>query len=217
MGKWLDDYGSQEEGYEDAPTKWMDDRHLIRYQTDRSVAVAHGPLSAESYISGTHETMQKVEDEEAYEQVLGILRIFQWTRDTVSSVTKNPFHYESLRWKTLRELADTEHFFRCKHGNLPDPGEFGEDNLRYFGWNERFLLPFVNETRVDRLRRVLETNISNKVDFLLWSRYSFNATRRKCVHEGANRLLSLPYSEDIDEIEERRNLTMELKRLCSVC
>lgn len=42
----------------------MDDSHLIRYQTDRSVAVAHGPLSTETYISGTHDTMQKVGDEE---------------------------------------------------------------------------------------------------------------------------------------------------------
>eukprot|EP00804_Cyclotella_cryptica_P029825 CCRYP_010761-RA/>CCRYP_010761-RA protein AED:0.15 eAED:0.15 QI:0/-1/0/1/-1/1/1/0/622 len=222
MGTWVDDIGLRETGYEDAPTKWMEDGHLIRYQTDRSVAVAHGPLSADTYISGTHETMQKVEEEEerANEEIHGILHMFLRREVTSSSSVQNPFHYDSLRWKTVRELADTETHFRCKHGNLPDPGEFGEDTLRYFGWNERFLLPFVNETRVDRIRMALESNSTldtHPADLSLWSRWSFNATRRKCVHEGANRLLSLPYSEDLTVLEERKNLTMELRSLCSVC
>jgi hypothetical protein len=200
----------------------MEDRHLILYQTDRSVAVAHGPLSADTYISGTHETMQKVEDEEeiANSVMLRFLHMLLERKATSSSSAQNPFHYDSLRWKTVRELADTETHFRCKHGNLPDPGEFGEDTLRYFGWNERFLLPFVNETRADRIKRAMQINGTlhiDPIDLSLWSRWSFNATRRKCVHEGANRLLSLPYSEDVNVLEERKNLTMELRSLCSVC
>ncbi|KAL7522629.1 hypothetical protein ACHAWX_007592 [Stephanocyclus meneghinianus] len=221
MGRWVDDIGLRETGYEDAPTKWMEDRHLIRYQTDRSVAVAHGPLSADTYVSGTHDTMQKVEDEEirANSEKHSFLHMFLGRKSTSSLLAQNPFHYDSLRWKTVRELADTETYFRCKHGNLPDPGEFGEDTLRYFGWNERFLLPFVNETRVDRIRREMEINGTLHIDpnLSLWSSWSFNATRRKCVHEGANRLLSLPYTEDVHILEERKNLTMELRSLCSVC
>lgn len=84
----------------------------------------------------------------------------------------------------MRELADTASFFLYKHGNLPDPGEFGEDTLRYFGYHERFVLPFVNETRVNMLKRALQTNDTiavNEVDVSLWSQWSFNATRRGCV------------------------------------
>ena len=223
LGRWVDDYyGSHEVGYEDAPTKLMDDSHLIYYRTDRNVAVAHGPLSAETYISGTHDTMQKVEDEaeRVNEENHSFLSIFFSKTSPGPSITKIPFHYESLRWKTVRELADTESFFRCKHGNLPDPGEFGQDTLRYFGWNERFLLPFINETRVDRLRSLAtlnDTMLAKEVDLSLWSQWSFDATRRKCVHEGANRLLSLPYTEDLDLLEERKNLTIELKKSCAVC
>lgn len=223
LGRWVDDYGSLEQGYEDIPTKRMDDSHLIRYQTDRSVAVAHGPLSAETYISGTHDTMQKVEDEEQEAFHIGqcFLHLFRRSQNSAPPVSRNPFHYESLRWKTVRELTDTESFFQCKHGNLPDPGEFGEDTLRYFGWNERFLVPFINETRVDRLAKALERNgyaaSIGHVDLPLWSRWSFNATRRKCAHDGANRLLSFPYSEDAYELEVRKNLTLELQMLCSVC
>ena len=113
LGRWIDDYGLHEVGYEDAPTKRMEDAHLIRYQTDRTVAVAHGPLSAETYISGTHDTMQKVENEEQEEKERnrnrGFLSLFvQGKIDTSLSNTEHSLHYESLRWKTVRELADTE-------------------------------------------------------------------------------------------------------------
>ena len=222
----MDDFGSHETGYENTPTKRMDDSQLIRYQTDRSVAVAHGPLSAETYISGTHDTMQKVEDEEHEddEQKQSFFHKFLRRRDTSRSVSQNPFHYESLRWKTVRELSDTASFFICKHGNLPDPGEFGEDTLRYFGYHERFALPFINKTRVDMLKIVLQTNdtmaVNEVVDLSLWSRWSFNATRRACVHEGANQLLSLPkesqYQEGADKFIRFLSLT-RLQKLCSVC
>lgn len=111
LGRWIDDYGLREVGYEDAPTKRMQDNHLIRYQTDRAVAVTHGPLSAETYISGTHDTMQKVENEEqeAKERNRGFLSWFpQGRTDTSLLNTEHSLHYESLRWKTVRELADTE-------------------------------------------------------------------------------------------------------------
>ena len=112
-------------------------------------------------------------------------------------------------------------FFRCKHGNLPDPGEFGQDTLRYFGLNDRFLLPFINETRVDRLRNAQQTNYTTRIsenDLSLWSRWSFNAIRRNCVHKNSNTLLSLPLKEDdVGELEERRNFTIELRRECAVC
>ncbi|KAL7506556.1 hypothetical protein ACHAXN_004448 [Cyclotella atomus] len=226
LGTWLDGFGSHETGYENTPTKRMDDSQLIRYQTDRSVAVAHGPLSAETYISGTHDTMQKVEDEEHEddEQKQSFFHKFLRRRDTSRSVSQNPFHYESLRWKTVRELSDTASFFICKHGNLPDPGEFGEDTLRYFGYHERFALPFINKTRVDMLKIVLQTNdtmaVNEVVDLSLWSRWSFNATRRACVHEGANQLLSLPkesqYQEGADKFIRFLSLT-RLQKLCSVC
>jgi hypothetical protein len=223
LGRWVDDYyGSHEIGYEDAPTKLMDDSYLIYYRTDRDVAVAHGPLSAETYISGTHDTMQKVEDEaeRANEQKHSFLSMFLPKANASPSITRIPFHYESLRWKTVRELANTESFFLCKHGNLPDPGEFGQDTLRYFGRDERFLLPFINETRVDKLKSLVTLNDTmaiREVDLSLWSRWSFNSTRRICVHEGANILLSLPDTEDMDVLEERRNLTIKLQNSCSVC
>jgi hypothetical protein len=221
MGRWEDRfYGSEQKGYEDAPSKWMEDRHLIRYQTDRSVAVAHGPLSAGTYISGTHATMEKVQDEEEKANEKSVLH-WLFRRSSAATLPQNPFHYDSLRWKTVRELADAESFFRCKHGNLPDPGEFGQDTLRYFAWNERYLLPFIRETRVDRMRKsYYDANVTstvNEVDLSQWSRWSFNATRRQCVHEGANKLLSLPYSEDENVLEQRKNLTSELRELCSVC
>jgi len=111
-------------------------------------------------------------------------------------------------------------YFRCKHGNLPDPGEFGEDTLRYFGWNDRFLLPFINETRVDRLRNAQQSNYTTRMsenDLSSWSRWSFNATRRNCVHKNSNILLSLPHTEDVVELEERSNFTNELRRKCAVC
>jgi hypothetical protein len=93
------------------------------------------------------------------------------------------------------------------------------------GYHERFVLPFVNETRVNMLKRALQTNDTiavNEVDVSLWSQWSFNATRRACVHEGANQLLSPPYSKESQHQEDGyefiRLLTLtRLQKLCSVC
>lgn len=224
MGKWIDVVGGAEvlEGYEDAPQKLMNDAALIEYQTDRNVSVAHGPLSATSYISGTHATMKKVADEEKEENQRGFFHFLRSTpsqSEILSLTAQNPFHYESQRWKTVRELSDAQGFFRCKHGALPDAGEFGQDTLRYFGWNERFLMPFVNETRVTRFSNSrIGVEVGNPTEnggaaerSSAWSSWSFNATRRQCVHEGANLILAMPPSE------ERMNLTMQLRQSCSVC
>mmetsp|Transcript_39912 Transcript_39912/g.70194 ORF Transcript_39912/g.70194 Transcript_39912/m.70194 type:complete len:212 (-) Transcript_39912:200-835(-) len=203
----------------DAPHYLMDDAHLIRYRTDRNISVAHGPLTAATYLSGTHETMKKVQEEEKVDGFIESLWLWLWGRP------QNPFHYESQRWRILKEVSNAEGFFRCKHGALPDAGEHGEDPVRYFGWHERFLLPFVNRTRVSRLRESMlqlddetagkaslgsqhDGSTSNPSPWALWH---FNATRRKCVHNAANLILSMPPSE------ERANLTQQFKALCSVC
>jgi hypothetical protein len=68
---------------------------------------------------------------------------------------RNPRHYESLRWSLTKEVSDAEGYFRCKHGVLPKAGEHGENPLRYFGWRERFLAPFVERIRVTRLREIM--------------------------------------------------------------
>ena len=175
MGEWRDVIGdpdAHDDG--DAPLQYMNDAHLIRYMTDRNVSVAHGPLDANTYLSGTHETMKKVHDEEeAIEREESKLtrRVRSWiSRLLLRAVGggvggrrsedhprpddhhRNPLHYESLRWSTAQEVSDARGYFLCKHGGLPDAGEHGDDPLRYFGWHERFLVPFVNRTRVTRLR-----------------------------------------------------------------
>ena len=160
LGEWIDVIGDSDR-YNDAPLQFMNDSHLIRYMTDRNVSVAHGPLDAETYLSGTHETMKKVHDEEEAierEESRFLVRL----RSSIEKLRAgkgrpddrpgNPLHYESLRWSTVKEVSDAGGYFRCKHGALPDAGEHGEDPLRYFGWHERFLVPFVNRTRVARLR-----------------------------------------------------------------
>ncbi|KAL9185183.1 hypothetical protein ACHAXT_002960 [Thalassiosira profunda] len=206
LGTWTDVIGDPD-NHGDVPQYFMNDSHLIRYQTDRHVAVAHGPLTATTYLSGTHETMQQVIDEEN--------RPF-WMKLFAPAKPPNPFQYDSHRWNLVEEVSDTERFFRCKHGALPDAGEHGEDAIRYFGWNERFLQPFVNRTREARRNEsvLYPEHHSSRADSntgSLWSRWTFNATRRKCVHEAANLLLQLPPSE------ERTNLTLEYRALCSVC
>ena len=131
-----------------------------------------------------------------------------------------------------KEVSDAQGYFRCKHGALPDAGEHGEDPLRYFGWHERFLVPFVNRTRVTRLREIMSRlNETGFVETRIesdrrrnrngdadpannpspWAAWTFNATRRRCVHEAVNVLLSMPPSE------ERTNLTKQFRVSCSVC
>ena len=51
-------------------------------------------------------------------------------------------------------MSDAEGYFRCKHGALLDAGEHGENPLRYFGWRNRFLAPFVDRIRVTQLREI---------------------------------------------------------------
>ncbi|KAL7542415.1 hypothetical protein ACHAXR_012138 [Thalassiosira sp. AJA248-18] len=215
MGKWMDVIGDPEL-HGDAPQHLMNDTHLIRYQMDRNVSVAHGPLTADTYLSGTHETMKKVDDEENEEHSL-LESIWLWLHPN----PPNPFHYENQRWSIMKEVSNAEGYFQCKHGALPDAGEHGEDSLRYFGWHERFLLPFVNRTRVTRLQESMSLNETvgkASVDIRdvtrnpsSWALWTFNSTRRNCVHKATNLILSLPPSD------ERTNLTQKFKALCSVC
>lgn len=209
--------------------------------------MAHGPLEAETYLSGTHETMQGVQDEERKEGDL-IERVLKLILRSISSASpratfgqekqnmkRNPLHYESQRWTLAKEVSNAEGYFRCKHGSIPDAGERGEDPLRYFGWNERFLLPFVNETKrsrpwegvtplppPQRLRAGINSggggegggvSDSDATYFSPspWAAWRFNATRRRCVHEAVNVLLSMPPSD------ERANLTLKFRASCSVC
>ncbi|KAL7531788.1 hypothetical protein ACHAWF_003910 [Thalassiosira exigua] len=220
MGKWSDEIG-----VEDVPQYLMGDGSVIHYQTDRHVAVAHGPLDADTYLSGTHETMQRVQDEEADQKLLEAqnkkwkVRLLNWLCSWISlkelvqpEKPQNPFYYESHRWKIVKNVSDSEGVFRCKHGALPDRGEFGEDPLRYFAWNERFILPFINRTRSTRH----EDTFLNGKDGIdrresPWANWTFNATRRRCVHDAANIILSMPPSQ------ERDNLTAKLRASCSVC
>lgn len=220
MGKWVDviesDAINNKNGYRNVPYKWMNDTHLIRYQTDRNVAVAHGPLTANTYLSGTHEALKEeaVEDESLFRHVLN------WLLKTEAKQlpqVDDPYHYESERWNIYKEVADNENYFRCKHGALPDPGEHGEDSLRYFGWHERFIEPFANRTRLTKLKErmagkeLLLSDNEEDPSHMMWSRWSLNATRRKCVHEATNTLLTMPPSE------EKVLAMLRMKESCSVC
>ena len=217
MGEWSDAVHGDEEEHPNVPELLMDDTRYIRYVTDRSVAVAHGPISAETYLSGTHEVMQRAFDEEKERRTSRVKKRTLWERlsgptpAVTDPVQPSIKMYESDRWYFVRQLSDAQRYFMCKHGALPDPGEHGEDSLRYFGKNERFVRPFVNRTNLDVLRDMNiridsgDESISN-----LWSAWSFNATRRTCVHRAANTILSKPK-------EERKNLTAKYRVLCSVC
>ena len=250
-----------------APQKYINDTYLIRYMTNRNVSVVHGPINANTYLSGTHETMKQaqeeeeikkqfmhrlIDEEESFITRLWLLLTHGWWQtneddddDDESKMRRhsetNTLHYESLRWSLLKDVADAEAYFRCKHGALPDAGEHGDDPLRYFGWYERNLVPFVNQTRGMQLREYFKTNHQNETtiiggvnrmkdyyatdDVVLesrsntgiestlspWATWTFNATRRRCVHDAVNVLLSMPPSE------ERTVLTNIFKTLCSVC
>lgn len=225
-GIWKDVVGDPDR-YENVPQQLMMDSHLIRYQTDRNVSVAHGPLSAQTYLSGTHETMKKVQDAEDDEKNLNAFqKLWLWIRPD-SKKPPDPLHYESERWSLAKEVSNAEGFFRCKHGALPDAGTHGEDPLRYFSWHERFLVPFVNRTRLTRMKESMfqlnkseirsqqadgtASNNSHSSNPSPWAVWNFNATRRQCVHDAVNALLAMPPSE------EKKNLTQEYKDLCSVC
>ena len=222
LGKWNDVIGDPDV-YNDIPQHFMDDTHLIRYQTDRNVSVVHGPLNASTYLSGTHETLQKVRDEEkAYANKSYWELFWMWLLRSNANKPNSPYHYESQRWSLAKEVSNGEGFFRCKHGSIPDPGEHGEDSIRYFGWHERFLVPFVNRTRVTRLQEA--TMISNTTSLVgkghssgsisfssPWAVWTFNATRRRCVHNALNVLLTMSDSK------ERAKLTQDFKDSCSVC
>lgn len=217
MAEWVDVIGRHDDDKNpdtrNIPHKLMNDTHLIRYQTDRSVAVAHGPLSATTYLSGTHEAL-KEEPEEA-NSVLDWL----FAEKVKRQVQKDPYYYEKERWNIYKEVADGERYFRCKHGALPDSGENGEDSLRYFGWHERFIQPFANRTRLTKLKERMAGKSLAEVggrdatsdDPSPWSLWSFNATRRKCVHDATNKLLAMPPSE------EKTETIVKLKQACSVC
>ena len=224
-GKWKDVVGDPDR-YENIPQQLMMDAHLIRYQTDRNVSVAHGPLLADTYLSGTHETMKKVQDAENDEKKWHFLKeIWYWLRPG-SKKPPDPLHYESERWRLAKEVSNAEGFFRCKHGALPDAGKHGEDPLRYFGWYERFLVPFVNRTRLDQLKESMQQpsameyrvqtdgttyNNAHHSNPTPWAAWSFNATRRQCVHNAVNVLLAMPPSD------EKKNMTQNFKDSCSVC
>jgi len=223
LGKWNDVIGDPDV-YNDIPQHFMNDTHLIRYQTDRNVSVVHGPLNASTYLSGTHETLQKVRDEEkAYANKSYWELFWMWLLRSKANKPNSPYHYESQRWSLAKEVSNGEGFFRCKHGSIPDPGKHGEDSIRYFGWHERFLVPFVNRTRVTRLQEAM--SISNTTSLVgkglssggsssyssPWAAWTFNSTRRRCVHNALNVLLTMPDSK------ERENLTQYFKDSCSVC
>ena len=226
LGEWVDVIGHLDDNdMRNIPHKLMNDTHLIRYQTDRRVAVAHGPLSATTYLSGTHEALKEDEEEEEkpvtfFEWLFGA-EVKQKKKKKKKVVQIDPYFYEKERWNIYKEVADGERYFRCKHGALPDPGEHGEDSLRYFGWHERFIQPFVNRTNLTKLKERMGGKIIADSDRELeafnddassqWALWSFNATRRKCVHEATNKLLAMKPSE------ERKNATLEMKTLCSVC
>jgi len=217
MGEWVDVIGH--DVFRNIPHKLMNDTHLIRYQTDRSVAVAHGPLSATTYLSGTHEALKEEPEEENHGIVEWLFAAKAKKAKKKKIQQKDPYYYEKERWNIYKEVADGERYFRCKHGALPDPGKHGEDSLRYFGWHERFIQPFVNRTRLTKLKermtgRSAETGRGRDVfsdDPLPWSLWSFNATRRKCVHEATNKLLAMPPSE------EKTETISKFKESCSVC
>ena len=221
LGEWVDVIGHDGDNKEtrNVPHKLMNDSHLIRYQTDRSVAVAHGPLSATTYLSGTHEALKEDEVEETRGDILGWLFGMKVKKKKI--LQKDPYYYEKERWNIYKEVADDERYFRCKHGALPDPGEHGEDSLRYFGWHERFIQPFVNRTRLTKLKEriggggKLASTAGGRdavnEDPSLWSLWSFNATRRKCVHEATNMLLAMPPSK------EKTEAITKFQELCSVC
>jgi len=222
LGKW-NDVIVDPDVYNDIPQQFMDDTHLIRYQTDRNVSVVHGPLNASTYLSGTHETLQKVRDEEkAYANKSYWELFWMWLLRSKTDKPNSPFHYESQRWSLAKEVSNGEDFFRCKHGSIPDPGEHGEDSIRYFGWHERFLVPFVNKTRVTRLQEAMMISNGTSLDkggpsnsgssySSPWAVWTFNATRRRCVHNALNVLLTMPDSK------ERANQTQYFKDSCSVC
>ena len=220
LGEWMDvisdpDKRSRRSSGKGLPQKLMNDTHLIRYQTDRNVSVVHGPINASTYLSGTHETLQKQHDKEMNRSYLKSL----WLWLTRSNTKESPYHYESERWRLAKEVSHAEGFFRCKHGAIPDAGEHGEDSLRYFGYDERFILPFVNSTRVTshvQEDRTLPVHLNVGYDTIgnnpsPWAAWSFNATRRKCVHTAINVLLTMKPSK------EKTNLTKYYKGLCSVC
>jgi len=215
MGEWVNVTGRHDASNffdRNIPQKWMNDTHLIRYQTDRSVAVAHGPLSATTYLSGTHELLMLKKREESFmDWLFAKMKVKE-------QVQKNPYAYEQERWNIYKEVADDERYFRCKHGALPDPGTNGEDSLRYFGWHERFIQPFVNRTRLTKMKERMTGMPSADVgqesssdDPSPWSLWSFNATRRKCVHEATNKLLAMPPSG------EKTETIVKFKQACSVC
>ncbi|KAL7467751.1 hypothetical protein ACHAXS_007985 [Conticribra weissflogii] len=193
----------------------MDDSHVIRYQNDRNVSVVHGPLSATGYVSGTHSTMEKWSSRGFFDDMKSYLGLFLGNK---RSIEKNRHRYESDRWSVVRELSDAPGYFRCKHGSLPDPGVDGRDSLRYFGFDERFELPFENVTRLnnttttDAQVRHASTKTErqyNETRAKLWSEWRFNATRRFCIHNGANEVLSSVISRD--------EIIAKFQRLCSVC
>lgn len=218
MGEWSDAVHGDAEEHPNVPELLMDDTRYIRYVTDRSVAVAHGPISASTYLSGTHEAMQRAFDEEKERTTPRDKKRTWWewlsgpppAPAVAGPVPPSSDMYESDRWYFVRQLSDASRYFMCKHGALPDPGEHGEDSLRYFGKNERFLRPFVNRTNMDVLRESTRSNLGDESSASLWSAWSFNATRRTCVHRATNTILSKPK-------EERKRLTAKYKVLCSVC
>eukprot|EP00985_Skeletonema_marinoi_P019736 scaffold11427_cov231-Skeletonema_marinoi.AAC.7 len=217
MGEWVDVIGH--DVFRNIPHKLMNDTHLIRYQTDRSVAVAHGPLSATTYLSGTHEALKEEPEEENHGIVEWLFAAKAKKAKKKKIQQKDPYYYEKERWNIYKEVADGERYFRCKHGALPDPGKHGEDSLRYFSWHERFIQPFVNRTRLTKLKERMtgrSAEIGRGLDVfsddpLPWSLWSFNATRRKCVHEATNKLLAMPPSE------EKTETISKFKESCSVC
>eukprot|EP00986_Skeletonema_menzelii_P016842 scaffold16119_cov155-Skeletonema_menzelii.AAC.4 len=154
LGEWVDVIGHDNANTRNIPHKLMNDTHLIRYQTDRSVAVAHGPLSATTYLSGTHEALKEDKLVEEGGGIRGWLFGINAKKEKIQIQQRkeDPYYYEKERWNIYKEVADDERYFRCKHGALPDPGEHGEDSLRYFGWHERFIQPFVNRTRLTKLK-----------------------------------------------------------------
>ena len=228
MGKWEDSaapgfHGGAGRGnilkkaisYFYAPQKLMNDGHLIHYQTDRNVSVAHGPLSANGYISGTASIMKKWDGRGFLKSLSSLFGLFpNNVQSTSSFTTTNSYVYESRRYGIIQKLANTEGYFRRKHGGLPDPGFLGHDSLRYFGWDERFVLPFENKKRMKGdYRREDNEGLDDNEDHFSntspWSRWYFNDARRRCTHVGANALLS------ISSWKEEEKLLATFKEECT--
>jgi len=99
------------------------------------------------------------------------------------------------QWAAFYDIAQNGQYFWCKHGNLPRVHifgiEYGNNVKRYFAPKDRFSTPFNNPK-------------------MSWDEWSFNSTRRACVHGGVHELVSM------SGWQRWRKATVLAKR-CSMC